>query len=225
MVAQASRGLSAGNVNPQFPFTNSPFLTQLQNASNASLATRSFADRSQNYRVSSSGDAETIAASITGAQQNRYRDLIQPIERKTLKDLMDPKFAAKAADAAVGTVDQSIKDTAGMELRNAQRYGLQVTADQKAEIARHSAIENSLNRAGAYNQTRQFVKELQTQGMIDATQIGRNIAGQAMQSSTQAAGLQSARKKANAQAEAANEAQTYQTLATATALAMSIAFL
>lgn len=175
----------------------------------------------RNYTVSSGGTAEDISTALTRAQAQRYKDLIRPIEVANLKKLMDPRTQVTAANAAVATVNQGLRDSAGMELRNLSRYQTQQGSDQNAMIRRHGLLEASLDRAGAYNQTRQAVKDIQTQGMIDATQIGRNIAGQALQNSNTAANMQSQRKQAQDQYDSAQTAQMWNTLGTAAGLILA----
>lgn len=174
------------------------------------------------YNVSADGTAEEISTALTRAQMKRYADLFAPIEKANLKKLMDPNTQVTAANAAVATVDQGIRDTQGMEKRTLERYQVRPTSDQNRGIARRGLIEASLDRAGAYNQTRQAVKDIQTQGMADAIQIGKGVAGQALQNSSTAANMQSQRKQAQAQYESAQTAQFWNTVGTGTGLLLAL---
>lgn len=192
--------------------TNTPFLNNIAQPTGGAQ---------NRYTVSTGGTAEEISTSLTRAQAQRYRDLIRPIELANLKKLMDPQTQVTAANAAVSTINRGLADTRGMENRTLSRYQTQQGADQNELIRRHGLLEASLDRAGAYNQTRQAVKDIQTQGMIDATQIGRNIAGQALQNSSTAANMQSQRKQAQAQYDAAQTAQMWNTIGTAAGLLLA----
>ena len=174
------------------------------------------------YGVSTGGTAEEISAALTRAQMRRYKDLFAPIELANLKKLMSPATQTTAAREALATVNKGIADTRGMEARTLERYQARPTSDQSEMIRRHGLLEASLDRAGAYNQTRQTVKDLQTQGMADAISIGRGVAGQALQNSSTAANMQSQRKQAQAQYDATQNAQLWNTIGTGAGLVLAL---
>lgn len=174
---------------------------------------------SEGYQVDPNrarSDPQGAQGALTRAQWRLFEDRFLPLENEALATIGDATLPNTLADRAGAHVSQAFANTAGMTTRRLSRYGQSPDAEQHAVITRNRGLEQAVAHAGAENQTRTAVKDLQLALAGDALQIGQGISGQASQGLSSAAGMANAREE---QGKAARSAQRQSNMAMLSSLA------
>lgn len=146
---------------------------------------------------------DQTAARITREQWQHYLTQFDPLERQLVgevnsRDLVDSTRAGLDRQHQVG--GDSIR-------RNIERFGLNLNGAQRAQLTRQHEMGNAVNNT--YAMSNAFINQRDRNMALggDLMQLGRGVAGQGISGMSDAAGMQSQRDSANAQAKAQSSAQ------------------
>ena len=142
-------------------------------------------------------------AALTRLQWEDFATRFRPIEEQAIAGFMaSPEADARraglhAASAFGGDPTAEVGRTMG-------RFGAQLTPEQAQALAQQRGLAAARGVATAENTTRRHVRDRNMEGLSTMIGIGRDVQGGAMDGLSQAAGMQSQRNAASAQASAAN---------------------
>ena len=123
-------------------------------------------------------------------------------------------------DQAREDVDKASALTAGVQQRNLQRYGGELTEVQQQQMDRGLQLGNTLGAAQSMNDARLAQKDLNKSRLSDLVNIGQGVGRSAMDALGTSAANETARKNAYQQAKSASKAQTYSTIASLGSMAI-----
>lgn len=181
-------------------------------------------------------------------QKNQYNTASLPVIRdpdKAFADLTRKEYedfvrnygafedkAIRKAQTDTSLIDQAREDTAnasaltaGIQQRNIERYGGELTAVQQQQMNKALQRGNTLGGIQALNDARIDQKELNQSMLSDLINIGQGVNRSSQSQLGTSAANATARKNAYQQAKAASKASTYQavgSLATAAILAFAV---
>ena len=164
-------------------------------------------------------DPEKSAASMAKQQYTDYVSLFQPFEL----DLIEK------AKTDTGLIDSAREDAttqtgvaAGIQSRNLERYGTDLTPAQRQEMERSNQRGGQTRMAGGLNDARIMQQEANRRLMSDLINIGQDVNRSSMAQMQSAAGDAAERKVAYERAKSQHKQQQYSTLGTLAIIAMSI---
>ena len=123
-------------------------------------------------------------------------------------------------DQARTDVDNASALTAGVQQRNLQRYGGELTAAQKQQMERGLQLGNTLGAVQSMNDARLAQKDLNKSRLSELVNIGQGVGRTALDALGTSAANEVQRKNAYQQAKAASKAQTYSTIASLGSMAI-----
>lgn len=123
-------------------------------------------------------------------------------------------------DQARTDVDNASALTAGVQQRNLERYGGELTAVQNQEMQRSLQRGNTLGAVQSMNDARLAQKDLNKSRLSELVNIGQGVGRTAMDALGTSAANEVSRKNAYQQAKAASKAQTYNTIASLGSMAI-----
>ena len=155
-------------------------------------------------------DPEKTNAMMVKQDYVDYVNLFQGFE----KDLINK------SQTDTGLIDQAREDIAtqqslseGIQQRNIERYGTDLTPAQRAEMARQQQRSGQTALAGGLNNARIDQKEANKKLLGDLINIGQGVNRSSMAQMQSAAQDASARKQAYQNAKSQHKQQTYSTVA------------
>lgn len=123
-------------------------------------------------------------------------------------------------DQARTDVDNASALTAGVQQRNLERYGGELTAVQNQQMQRSLQRGNTLGAVQSMNDARLAQKDLNKSRLSELVNIGQGVGRTAMDALGTSAANEVSRKNAYQQAKAASKAQTYNTIASLGSMAI-----
>ena len=124
------------------------------------------------------------------------------------------------AQTDTGLIDQAREDAAtqsrvaeGVQQRNIERYGTELTPAQRIEMERSNQRTSQTRLAGGLNDARIMQQEANRRLLSDLINIGQGVNRSSMAQMQSAAADASARKQAYEQAKSQHKQQTYSTVA------------
>ena len=164
-------------------------------------------------------DPEQAAANIAKQQYTDYVNLFQGFEKNLIEK---SQTDTSLIDAAREDAGQQSEIAAGIQQRNIERYGTDLTPAQRQEMERSQQRGGQTRMAGGLNDARIMQQEANRRLMSDLINIGQGVNRSSMAQMQSAAGDAAQRKVAYENAQSQHKQQTYSTLGTLAILAMSI---
>lgn len=181
-----------------------------------------FGSRSNSVTLPEVKNPDKAYADLT---RREYEDFVRNYGRFEDRAIRKAQTDTSLIDQAREDVGNAQALTAGIQQRNIDRYGGQLTAAQQREMGRALQRGNTLGGIQAMNDARIDQKELNQSMLSDLINIGQGVNRSSQSQLGQSAANATARKNAYQQAKAASKASTYQavgSLATAAILAFAI---
>lgn len=156
--------------------------------------------------------ASDTQAKISREQWDLWKEKFAPQVDSLISYINDPDMVQNNVDAATGAVGASYDAAGGSTARAAERYGLNVSPEEKAALDKERAITKSLDLTQTANDTR-----IAADARRDAVQnglfaLGQGVAGSAQNGWGTVAQMQATRNSANS-ASAASAASSNASLA------------
>lgn len=170
--------------------------------------------------INPNGSPDATRAQLIDLQRQDFNTRFRPLESALIQKVQTNGEAE--ANAAAADVTQQAALSRGEFMRNLARTGTQLTARQENAIGDKRGLDAARNVASAKNITRRAVKDENLQRQADLIGTGRDIVQGANQGLSSAAGMATARKRADDAAAQASKAQRNNMIATG--LGMAAAF-
>jgi len=155
-------------------------------------------------------DPEKAYAQMAKQDYQDYQTLFSGFEEQLLNK----------AQTDTSLIDQAREDAAtqsrvaeGVQQRNIERYGTELTPAQRIEMERSNQRTSQTRLAGGLNDARIMQQEANTRLLSDLINIGQGVNRSSMAQMQSAAADASARKQAYEQAKSQHKQQTYGTVA------------
>lgn len=136
--------------------------------------------------------ASDTQAKISREQWDLWKEKFAPQVDSLISYINDPDMVQNNVDAATGAVGASYDAAGGSTARAAERYGLNVSPEEKAALDKERSITKSLDITQTANDTR-----IAADARRDAVQNGLFALGQGVAGSTQSGWGQVAQMQAN----------------------------
>jgi len=164
-------------------------------------------------------DPEKAYAQMAKQDYQDYQTLFSGFEEQLLNK----------AQTDTGLIDQAREDAAtqsrvaeGVQQRNIERYGTELTPAQRIEMERSNQRTSQTRLAGGLNDARIMQQEANRRLLSDLINIGQGVNRSSMAQMQSAAQDAAQRKVAYENAKSQHKQQTYSTLGTLAIMAMAI---
>lgn len=165
-------------------------------------------------------NADDLNAQISREQYQYYKDNFIPVERSMAGQIRDPReIEARSRNAGI-RADKAYKSAKGSFDRNAGRFGIGLSADQRKEADKLFNMEGKAGIGGATTRARSDLYDLNTQNRGEFVGLGRGIATGAQAGLSTAAANQAQTDAANQQIDAQQDASMLSTIGTIAMIAM-----
>lgn len=155
-------------------------------------------------------DPEKAYANMAKQDYQDYQTLFSGFE----KDLIDKaQTDTGLIDAAREDAAKQTEIAAGIQQRNLERYGTDLTPAQRQEMERANQRGGQTRMAGGLNDARIMQQEANRRLLSDLINIGQGVNRSSMAQMQSAAGDAAQRKVAYEQAKSQHKQQTYSTVA------------
>lgn len=156
--------------------------------------------------------ASDTQAKISREQWDLWKEKFAPQVDSLVSYINDPDMVQNNVDTAKSAVSDSYEAAEGSTARSIERYGVNVSSEEKAAMDKERAISKSLDVTKTANDTRMAADARRDAVQTGLFSIGQGVAGSAQSGWGQVAQMQATRNSANS-ASAASAASSNASLA------------
>ena len=167
--------------------------------------------------------ASNKQAAVSREMYDYWSKSFKPLETNLIAEMNDPNLVNNTVAKANSTMGLSLDAAGQNQQREAGRYGITMSPERTASIARGNNLNRGLSTVSAENTARSAVDQYKTSVLDGTASLGRQTAGNAMAGFNTAASLEASRNAANRGINAQNDANTMGMVGTGLGLAAAFA--